>query len=72
MSLKDWKLILTSRKNNSWMNKKTKQIIHLNKTLFKDKRKQWYVNDDKGYINTIYFGNKLKALKFAKAYMRKH
>ena len=69
MAIKDWKKLTSSKNGLTFWNKKKDWTIHVNKVYLE---KKWYVNEERGHINTTYFKNKSQALKYAKAYMRKH
>jgi len=68
MALNDWKKILTAKSSNTWMNKKTKTLIKVDKTADKD----WIVFCDRFLFPTKYFKSKYQALKFAKLKMVNH
>jgi len=69
MALKDWK----KAKGNVWINEKNNSIIDFGKGIFQYKEK-YILNifkDNKRIVNKS-FKTRLQALKYAKAYMKKH
>ena len=69
MALKDWE----KAKGNVWINEKNNSIIDFGKGIFQYKEK-YILNifkDNKRIVNKS-FKTRLQALKYAKAYMKKH
>ena len=80
MALKDWEKVDNSGK---WRNKKNRLLLHVinyfgrKMTKHKCSKYTWQVNltDDFSFIQDKvldYWNTKSQALKFARAYMRKH
>ena len=68
MALKDWELIIKRRELTEYKNKNKTERITIN-TL----NKKWYVfTGNRPNLFESKFNTKPHALKFAKAYMRKH
>ena len=73
MATKDWKNLGGWSQRNKWQNKKTKKEIYIvHNEGFTSWRFGDYGNINKTFKNGTHSENKLQAIKFARAYMRKH
>lgn len=78
MALKDWKKIIDRKDKIEFMNNENKryfiQIYHIPENWFGNKNKEHYSVRMYYGIDITYkdFQNKQQALKYVKAYMRKH
>ena len=71
MALKAWKKIRSSEENIVWKSKKTKEILFVG-TWGKVYRWRVSLSSESSYSTLKLSKTKPQALKFARAYMRKH